>query len=120
MLVANNQDISEYVQMPTITFIEHDGTPHVVEATVGASLMNAAVNNFVPGVLGDCGGSCACATCHGYIDDDWIARVPAAQQDEQVMLPGVLEGRPNSRLLCQLQMSDELDGLLVRLPASQY
>lgn len=105
--------------MPTITFIEHNGNEHVVEAPIGLSLMSAAVDNLVPGVLGDCGGSCACGTCHGYIDHDWMAQLPPVAVDEFVMLPSVLEIQANSRLLCQLQITEQLDGLVVRLPESQ-
>jgi 2Fe-2S ferredoxin len=106
--------------MPTITFIEHNGAEHVVDAAVGSSLMSAAIDNLVPGVLGDCGGSCACGTCHGYIDANWIAQLPSPTSDEDAMLPGVLDMQSNSRLLCQLQMTEHLDGLVVRLPVSQY
>ncbi|HEX8592396.1 MAG TPA: 2Fe-2S iron-sulfur cluster-binding protein [Pseudomonas sp.] len=105
--------------MPIITFIEHNGTEHVVEATVGLSLMSAAVDNLVPGVLGDCGGSCACGTCHGYIDPHWAKYLPPPAGDETVMLPSVLDIQSNSRLLCQLNITEELDGLVVRLPESQ-
>jgi 2Fe-2S ferredoxin len=105
--------------MPIIKFIEHNGTEHVVEADVGSSLMTAAVDNFVPGVLGDCGGSCACATCHGYIDNFWLGHLPPPDDDEHAMLPCALETLPNSRLLCQLQVTESLDGIVIRLPESQ-
>lgn len=105
--------------MPTIKFIEHDGTEHLVQAEVGQSVMQAAINHQVPGVLGDCGGSCSCATCHGYVDAACIERVPPASQDESDMLDCALEVRDNSRLTCQIHMTPELDGLVIHLPQSQ-
>jgi 2Fe-2S ferredoxin len=106
--------------MPKISFIAHDGAEFIVDADNGQSLMQIAVDNGVPSILGDCGGSCACATCHGYIDEQWLARVPAPAQDEQDMLEGALEVKANSRLLCQVFADDKLDGIIVRLPLSQY
>src|SRR5690606_36213785 len=86
------------VSMPKITFIEHDGTSHTVEAETGRSVMQAAVDNLVPGIVADCGGACSCATCHGYIDPAWLARLPEARADERSMLEGLLECQYNSRL----------------------
>ena len=106
--------------MPKITFIEHNGTPHTVEIAVGKSVMQAAVENFVPGIVADCGGSCACATCHGFVDDRWRAAIPAVQADEQSLLEGLLETQSNSRLTCQIEITPGLDGLVVRLPRSQF
>jgi 2Fe-2S ferredoxin len=106
--------------MPKIVFIEHDGTEHVVEAVVGRSVMQTAVENFVPGIVADCGGSCACATCHGFVDDRWRAVIPAVQADEQSLLEGLLETQGNSRLTCQVIVTPGLDGLVVRLPRSQF
>jgi len=106
--------------MPKIVFIEHNGTEHVVEAVVGRSVMQAAVEHFVPGIVADCGGSCACATCHGFLDDRWRAAVPAVQADEQSLLEGLLETQTNSRLTCQVIVTPGLDGLVVRLPRSQF
>lgn len=105
--------------MPRITFIQHDGTQHILEVPVGQSLMQAAVDNSVPGVLGDCGGSCACATCHGYLDDAWHDQVPAAREDEQSLLEVVIDPTEASRLTCQLIMTPALDGAIIRLPQSQ-
>lgn len=105
--------------MPKITFIEHNGTEHEVTATVGKSLMQAAVDNMVPGIIGDCGGFCNCATCHGYIDPAWTARLPAANSNESEMVGYAIDARDNSRLTCQVQVTEELDGLVVRLPKSQ-
>ena len=106
--------------MPKIVFIEHNGTEHVVEAVVGRSVMQAAVENFVPGIVADCGGSCACATCHGFVDDRWRAAIPAVQADEQSLLEGLLDTQSNSRLTCQIEITPGLDGLVVRLPRSQF
>lgn len=106
--------------MPQITFIEFSGTTHVVQEDVGRSLMQAALNHMVPGIVADCGGSCSCATCHGYIDPEWVDRVPPANATETSMLECVLDGADNSRLTCQITITPELDGLVVRLPKSQF
>lgn len=105
--------------MPKIVFIEHDGTEHAVEANPGSSVMRAAVDNAVPGIVADCGGCCSCATCHGYVDPAWLSKVPPPSAEEASMLEGALQVLENSRLTCQIPMSDELDGIVVRLPASQ-
>lgn len=105
--------------MPKLRLIEHNGTEHVLEAEVGSSVMQTAVDNMVPGIIGDCGGNCSCATCHGYVDAAWIDRVPPKSEDEAIMLEGVLHVEDNSRLTCQLKLTPELDGLVVRLPESQ-
>lgn len=106
--------------MPKIVFIEASGKQHTVEGKVGESLMLAATGNMVPGILADCGGSCTCATCHAYLDEAWAARVPAPGPDETDMLEGALHVQTTSRLTCQVQMSEALDGIVVRLPESQY
>ena len=106
--------------MPKIRFIEHDGTEHRVEVAVGRSVMQAATDNFVPGIIADCGGSCSCGTCHGFIDNEWIAKIPAVQPDEASMLDGLLETQPTSRLTCQISVTPDLDGMIVRLPKSQF
>jgi|SRR5690554_970894 len=106
--------------MPVITFIQHDGAEHHVEATVGRSLMQAAVDQSVPGILGDCGGNCACATCHGFIEPSWLSRLDAADADENMMLTCAAEPpRDNSRLLCQIVVNEQLDGMRVHLPENQ-
>jgi len=105
--------------VPKIVFIEHNGGEHVVEGVVGRSVMQAAVDNFVPGIVGDCGGSCSCGTCHGFIDPRWAASLPAIQPNEQSLLEGLLEVRSNSRLTCQIEVTADLDGLTVQLPESQ-
>jgi ferredoxin, 2Fe-2S len=106
--------------MPRITFIEHNGAVHVVESEEGQSLMQAAVGNLVPGVTADCGGAGTCATCHGYIDESWAGRVPPPSPDERDMIEsGCLHIRENSRLTCQVRVTAQLDGIVIRLPPSQ-
>ena len=104
--------------MPTITFIESDGTEHPVKVDVGTRLMLAALDNMIPAITGDCGGSCACGTCHGYVDEPWLNLLPPPTPDELSMLDGVIDRQANSRLTCQLTARDDLDGLIIRLPAT--
>lgn len=106
--------------MPRIIYIEHDGTEHPVEAPAGKSVMQAAVENLVPGIVGDCGGVCSCATCHGYIDAAWQDKVSPMNANEEGILEGVMRTQANSRLTCQITATEELDGLVVRLPVSQF
>lgn len=105
--------------MPKIRFIEHDGTEHVVEGEVGNSLMQTARDNLVPGIIGDCGGNCSCATCHGYVDRAWLGKLPPQSEEEVMMLDGAMHLEHNSRLTCQLKVTPELDGIVIRLPISQ-
>lgn len=105
--------------MPKITYIEQNGTEHVVEADEGVSVMEAAVKNMVPGIDADCGGACACATCHVYVDDAWAAKIGKAEAMEESMLDFAYEPKENSRLSCQISIKAELDGLIVRLPEFQ-
>jgi ferredoxin, 2Fe-2S len=108
--------------MPKITFIPHPSHPdadRVVDAAVGQSVMHAAVQNGINGIQALCGGSCACATCHVYVDQAWIDRTGMASEMEKSMLELAIEVGPNSRLSCQIQVIPELDGLLVRMPISQ-
>lgn len=104
---------------PRVRLIADDGTEHVVEAEPGQSLMLCAQQHRIPGILGDCGGCCSCGTCHGYIDFHWMPRVGPPNEDERLLLDGAEVTRPNSRLTCQIVMTPELDGLIVRLPRSQ-
>lgn len=106
--------------MPTILFIEHGGTEHRVQAPVGTSAMLAAVNNGVPGIDGDCGGICACATCHVYVDEQWRERTGGRGEQEQSMLTFSPILADNSRLCCQIELTDELDGLVLHLPEGQH
>lgn len=107
--------------MATVTYIEHNGTEHKVEIANGDTVMQAALNNMIDGIVGECGGGLACATCHCYVDDAWIDRVGEPCETEREMLEfASSETKPSSRLSCQITISDELDGLVVRLPESQY
>ncbi len=106
--------------MPKVTFIEHDGTRHEVNATAGLSLMRAAVDHNVPGIDADCGGACACATCHVYVEADWLERTGARTEMEESMLSFAAVTQANSRLACQIEVGDKLDGIVVRLPAGQH
>ena len=105
--------------MVRITYIEHSGVEHSVEAPAGISLMEAAKDNLVPGIEADCGGACACATCHVFFDDAWSAKVGEPNAQEADMLDVVDERKPSSRLSCQVRISEALDGVIVRLPVSQ-
>lgn len=105
--------------MPDLFFIAADGASHAVQARAGQSAMQAAVDAGLPGILGDCGGSCSCATCHVYVADPWIDRLPAADDAEAAMLDGVLHPQAGSRLSCQIALSDALTGLVLHLPVSQ-
>jgi 2Fe-2S ferredoxin len=106
--------------MPKVTFYEHDGTRHDVDATSGLSLMRAAVDHNVPGIDADCGGACACATCHVYVEPEWLERSGTRTEMEESMLSFAAVTQDNSRLACQIELSDALDGLTVRLPAGQH
>lgn len=106
--------------MPALTFINADGSEIEVNVSAGVSVMRAAVDNSVHAIIAECGGACSCATCHCYIDDKWLDKVAAPDEMEEAMLDCVLNRQENSRLSCQVEMTDELDGLIVRLPASQY
>jgi 2Fe-2S ferredoxin len=105
--------------MAIITFIEHDGTVHKVQARIDRSVMQIAVEHSVPGILADCGGSCSCGTCHAYIDAAWSERLPPVSESESFMLEAVIDPAAGSRLCCQIAMSEELDGMIVRLPEQQ-
>jgi ferredoxin, 2Fe-2S len=105
--------------MPIIHFIEHDGTQHDLTGDLGESVMHVARAAGLPGIIADCGGECACATCHAYVDPAFAAVAGMASQDEIDMLEGAIETRPESRLTCQIKLTAALDGLIVRLPFSQ-
>ena len=106
--------------MAKITYIEHDGTEHTVEVKNGLSVMEGAIRNNVPGIDADCGGACACATCHVYVDEAWREATGKPSAMEESMLDFADNVQPNSRLSCQIQLTDALDGLTVDLPATQY
>ena len=106
--------------MPSITFIHPDGRRQQIEASAGESAMQAATRNDVSGILAECGGNAMCATCHVYVEDDWLARIPAMGGDEDALLDGAAaERRPNSRLSCQIKLAADLDGLVLNLPDRQ-
>ena len=107
------------MNMPKITFIEHTGQEHVVDSEIGQSVMQAAINNAVPAIVADCGGNCSCATCHVYVDAGWVKCVTPPSQGETDMLECALHIQETSRLSCQIAVTAELDGLVVRLPESQ-
>jgi ferredoxin, 2Fe-2S len=102
--------------LPRLTFITPDGESHEVEAESGLSVMEAATSNGIPGVLADCGGACACATCHVYVDPTWVDRIPGRSETETDMIECVDDPRPNSRLSCQIMLSDNLDGIILHIP----
>jgi 2Fe-2S ferredoxin len=105
--------------MPKITFIQPDGARCVIEAPLGTTVMEAAMQNQVTGILALCGGACACATCHVYVDAVWFARLGPIEEMEQGMLEAVWQRRENSRLSCQIQVSADLAGLEVAVPERQ-
>ena len=106
--------------MPKVTFIEHNGKRHEVNAVPGLSLMLAAVDNKVPGIDADCGGQCACATCHVYVDPAWEGKTGTRTTMEEDMLNFAAETKPNSRLACQIPITESLDGLVVTMPDGQH
>ena len=106
--------------MAKITYIEANGAAHVVDATVGRSLMEGAVRNGVPGILADCGGNCACGTCRVYVDDAWREKTGVPSDMEESMLELHEDPSPSKRLACQIMITEELDGLVVRLPETQF
>jgi len=106
--------------MPKITYIEHSGKEHVVEAPLGQTVMEAAVKHAVPGIDADCGGACACATCHVYVDGAWLSKIEPMQEMEKTMLDFAEGVETNSRLSCQIKVTDALDGFVVRMPKSQH
>ena len=105
--------------MPKITYIDPDGTNRTVEAEVGSTVMETAIRNSVPGIEAECGGACACATCHVYVDDAWLPKTGGAGAMEQDMLDFAFDVRPTSRLSCQITVREDLDGLVVRTPERQ-
>ncbi|HSP25142.1 MAG TPA: 2Fe-2S iron-sulfur cluster-binding protein [Saliniramus sp.] len=105
--------------MVNITFTDAQGTARTVEAEPGSTVMEAAIRHGVPGIEAECGGACACATCHVYVDEEWREKVGAPQSMEEDMLDFAFEVRPNSRLSCQIRVTEELDGLSVHTPARQ-
>ncbi len=106
--------------MAKITYITRDGENHEVDVENGYSVMEGAINNNIEGIVAECGGACACATCHAYIDDAWLSKLPAMDDMEDSMLDAAFERKPNSRLTCQLEINDDLDGLVVHVAENDY
>ncbi len=106
--------------MAKITYIAHDGSSRTLEVKSGLTVMEGAVKNNVPGIDADCGGACACATCHVYVDEAWLEKVGTASAMEESMLDFAEGVKPSSRLSCQIKVTDALDGLVVTTPESQH
>ena len=105
--------------MAKITYIENNGKSHTVEVAEGLTVMEGAVQNNIPGIDADCGGGMACATCHVYVKEEWLDKLPKKEDGEEDMLDMAFEPKKNSRLSCQLVVSDELEGLIVNIPSKQ-
>ena len=105
--------------MAKIKYIEHNGKQHEIDVANGLSVMEGAVQNNIPGIDADCGGSCACATCHVYVDEKWFNKLSNKESAEEDMLDMAFEPKQFSRLSCQLTVSDMLDGLVVKMPSKQ-
>ena len=105
--------------MPKITFIDSTGNQKTIEVSNGLSVMEGAIQNNISGIDADCGGGMACATCHVYVKEDWFNKLPKAEDAEQDMIDMAFERKKNSRLSCQLIVSDELDGMEVTTPSKQ-
>ncbi|MBE1281716.1 MAG: 2Fe-2S iron-sulfur cluster binding domain-containing protein [Rhodobacteraceae bacterium] len=106
--------------MAQITYVEHDGTKHTVEVASGLTVMEGARDNSLPGIEADCGGACACSTCHVYVDAAWLGKLPGMDEMEKDMLDFAWEPDPErSRLTCQIKVTDGMDGLVVHLPEKQ-
>ena len=107
------------IPMAKITYIEHNGNSHTVDDDNGLSVMEGAVQNDIPGIDADCGGGMACATCHVYVTEDWFDKLPKKEDGEDDMLDMAFEPKKNSRLSCQLMVTDQIEGLVVNLPEKQ-
>ena len=119
-LLAVKQHRGTLQTMIKLLFIEHDGTEHPLQVAAEGSVMLAAVNHGVPGIDADCGGACSCGTCHVYVDEAWVDKLPEIDPMEEAMLSLSSDRKPNSRLSCQLAVTEELDGLAVQTPEFQY
>ena len=105
--------------MPKITYIEHNGKSHEIEVANGLTVMEGAIQNNIPGIDADCGGSCACATCHVYVNEKWFGKLSKKESAEEDMLDMAYEAKKFSRLSCQITVDDSLDGLVVKMPSKQ-
>jgi len=106
--------------MPKITYVSTDGIRHDVDVEAGYSVMEGAINNEIDGIVAECGGACACATCHSYIDEAWLDKLPEMDDMEDSMLDAAYERKSTSRLTCQIEVSDKLDGMVVYVAENDY
>jgi 2Fe-2S ferredoxin len=111
--------VPEFIDMTKLTIVAFDGTRFDLNADEGSTVMENAVRNSVPGIDAECGGACACATCHVYVDEDWVEKVGGPQPMEEDMLDFAFDVRPSSRLSCQIKLTQALDGLVVHVPERQ-
>jgi 2Fe-2S ferredoxin len=116
---AVERDHAQKETVAKITFIEHDGTTHTVDADIGSTVMEAAMRNGIDAIVAECGGSCTCATCLVHVDDKWGEIVGPPSSEEEDMLDMAFEVKPTSRLACQIKVTEALDGLIVHTPAYQ-
>jgi 2Fe-2S ferredoxin len=105
--------------MAKITYVEISGKERILHVATGLSVMQGAVENNVRGIIAECGGACSCATCHVYVDPSWVNELDRKSEIEEAMLEAVCDVRPNSRLACQIQVTEKLEGLVVRMPEKQ-
>ena len=105
--------------MAKITYHTHDNKTHTIDVQNGLTVMEGAIQNDIPGIDADCGGSCACATCHVYVDDKWFDKLPKKENAEEDMLDQAFEPNKSSRLACQITVSEKFDGLIVKMPSKQ-
>ena len=105
--------------MPKVTYIEYNGKEHEIEVEKGLSIMEGAIQNGIPGIDGDCGGACVCATCHVYVKEEWLDKLVDQNESEKDMLDFAFETKSNSRLSCQLMLDDKHNGIVVNLPEKQ-
>ena len=106
--------------MPLVNFFDHDGNQYEVNVEAGTTIMQAAIDNGIDGIAAECGGACSCATCHCYIDENWTEKTGEPSDIEKQMPECALDPQDNSRLGCQVEITDEMDGIVVRLPESQF
>jgi|TARA_B110000483_G_scaffold242295_1_gene327623 2Fe-2S ferredoxin len=106
--------------MPTVTYIEPNGAEREITVEAGKTVMQGAIDNMVDGILAECGGSCSCATCHCYVGEAWLDKTGEVSEAEEDMLDCVTERKENSRLGCQIKVGDEHEGLVIKMPDSQF
>ncbi len=106
--------------MPKVIYITADETRHEVAVETGYSIMEGAINNNIDGIVAECGGACACATCHSYVDTAWTDKIPAMDDMEDSMLDAAFERKENSRLTCQIEITDALDGIVIHVADNEY